>query len=36
MLDSDFLVSVDQSFMCPVCSTSVGVDLIFSIALVHL
>ena len=36
MLDSDFLDSVDQSSMCPVCSTSVGVDLIFSIVLVHL
>ena len=36
MLDSGFLVSVDQSFMCPVCSTSVGVDLIFSIVLVCL
>ena len=36
MLGSDFLVSVNQSFMCPVRLTSVGVDLIFSIVLVCL
>ena len=36
MLNSDFLDSIDQSFMCPVHLTSVGVDLIFSIVLVCL
>ena len=36
MLDSDLLDSVIHSFMCPVRSTSVGVDLIFSIVLVCL
>ena len=36
MLDSDFLDSVMHSFVWPVCLPYVGVDLIFSIVLVHL